>query len=144
MRFRATKLHKEASQILPFLQLPPGTRPAVDQRPSKLDGCRAEVDDATPQPKHRFSERLEAPWLSRPSRGLCRDACTNESMGHDSLEMPVRSGAHNKGKGLMEDVHGCLPGRSVSQRKDQLTRRSSGQAVQRAVLFDQLAGLDNI
>ena len=49
MRFRATELHKEASQILPFLQLPPGTGPAVDQRSSKLDGCRAEVDNATPK-----------------------------------------------------------------------------------------------
>jgi hypothetical protein len=58
------------------LQLPPGTRPAVDQRSSKLDGCRAEVDDATPKltslfPK-RYVRHISAPWLLRPSRGLCR------------------------------------------------------------------------
>jgi hypothetical protein len=31
-------------------------------------------------------------------RAACAECCTNESMEHDSLEMPVRLGAHNKGK----------------------------------------------
>jgi hypothetical protein len=105
MRFRATKLHIEASQILPFLQLPPGTRgtrPAVDQI-FKLDGCRAEVDDETPKLNIAFPNgskryRTIGALTCSGQVAACPDSCTNDGMKHDSLEILVRLGAHNKRK----------------------------------------------
>jgi hypothetical protein len=151
MRFCATKLHIEAKPNTHLLAAPSrrkGAQGRPSTRSSKLDGCRAEVDDETPKLNIAFPNGSKRYCIFRALTcsgqvAACPGCCTNESMKHDSLEMPARSGAHNKRKTRMEDMDDLLPSRSVKAapkkfhvlaklgflrptEKDQLTRRSFG------------------
>jgi hypothetical protein len=107
MRFRATKLHIEASQPnAPLLTAPfrhEGAQGLLSTRSSKLDGCRAEVDDETPKLNIAFPNgskryRTIGALTCSGQVAACPDSCTNDGMKHDSLEILVRLGAHNKRK----------------------------------------------